>query len=252
MGLSPAQLLMGRRLKNELPMMESLLTPTSNNQNEISKHLMKTKEQKKRNDDRYASKSMQELKQGTNVRMQPETDSKLWRTATVLRHHHTPRSYVVQNGDGRNYRRNRQHLRVCPAPEQEINPELSLENRANLTVAKEESNQAAPPAVLPDPPSQERHSQLPKESSGTPYVTRRDRQVVKPNRLDFWALGQFKDCERHFFIKERWQLHFLLSLLLVIAIAKCQQAKISGAVATTDSFFTRIGSHLRGTAVGMG
>ena len=36
-GLSPAQLLMGRRLKNELPMMESLLTPTSNNQNEISK-----------------------------------------------------------------------------------------------------------------------------------------------------------------------------------------------------------------------
>ena len=89
------------------------------------------------------------------------------------------------------------------APEQEINPELSLENRANLTVAKEESNQAAPPAVLPDPPSQEQHSQLPKESSGTPYVTRRDRQVVKPNRLDLQALGQFKDCERHFFIKER-------------------------------------------------
>ena len=183
-GLSPAQLLMGRRLKNELPMMESLLTPTNNNQNEISKHLKKTKEQKKKNDDRYASKSMQELEQGTNVRMQPETDSKLWRAATVLRHHHTPRSYVVQTEDGRNYRRNRQHLRVCPAPEQEINPELSLENRANLTVAKEESNQAAPPAVLPDPPSQEQHSQLPKESSGTPYVTRRDRQVVKPNRLD--------------------------------------------------------------------
>ena len=165
-------------------MMESLLTPTSNNQNEISKHLKKTKEQKKKNDDRYASKSMQELKQGTNVRMQPETDSKLWRAATVLRHHHTPRSYVVQTEDERNYRRNRQHLRVCPAPEQEINPELSLENRANLTVAKEESNQAAPPAMLPDPPSQEQHSQLPKESSGTPYVTRRDRQVVKPNRLD--------------------------------------------------------------------
>ena len=38
--------------------MESLLTPTSNNQNEISKHLKKTKEQKKKNDNRYASKSM--------------------------------------------------------------------------------------------------------------------------------------------------------------------------------------------------
>ena len=136
-------------------MMESLLTPTNNNQNEISKHLKKTKEQKKKNDDRYASKSMQELKQGTNVRMQPETDSKLWRAATVLRHHHTPRSYVVQNEDGRNYRRNRQHLRVCPAPEQEIDPEPSSEDRANLTVAKDASDKAASLEVMPDLPSQE-------------------------------------------------------------------------------------------------
>ena len=136
-------------------MMESLLTPTNNNQNEISKHLKKTKEQKKKNDDRYASKSMQELKQGTNVRMQPETDSKLWRAATVLRHHHTPRSYVVQTEDGRNYRRNRQHLRVCPAPEQEIDPEPSSEDRANLTVAKDASDKAASLEVMPDLPSQE-------------------------------------------------------------------------------------------------
>ena len=56
--MSPAQLLMGRRLKNELSMMESVLTPTSNNQDEISKYLKKTKEDKKKCDDRYASKSM--------------------------------------------------------------------------------------------------------------------------------------------------------------------------------------------------
>ena len=49
---------MGRWLKNELSMMESLLTPTCNNQDEISKHLQKTKERKKKYDDRYASKSM--------------------------------------------------------------------------------------------------------------------------------------------------------------------------------------------------
>lgn len=83
-------------------MMESLLTPTSNNQDEISKHLKKTKEDKKKYDDRHASKSMQELKQGTNVRMQPETDYKPWTAATVVRHHHTPRSYVVQTEGGRN------------------------------------------------------------------------------------------------------------------------------------------------------
>ena len=46
-------------------------------------------------------------------------------------------------------------------------------------------------------------------------------------------------------------MHFLLSLLLVIAIAKCQRVKISEAVATTDSFFALIGSYQRGTAVGL-
>ena len=58
MRMSSAQLLMGRRLKNELSMMEGLLTPTSNNQEEISKRLKKTKEDKKKYDDRYATKSM--------------------------------------------------------------------------------------------------------------------------------------------------------------------------------------------------
>ena len=40
-------------------------------------------------------------------------------------------------------------------------------------------------------------------------------------------------------------------MLLVIAIAKCQRAKISGAVAATDSFFALIGAHQRCTAVGL-
>ena len=171
-GLSPAQLLMGRRLTNELPMMENLLTPTSNHQDEISKHLKETKEDQKRYHDRHASKRMKELKQCTKVRMQPDTDSKPWRAAIVVRHHHSPRSYVVQEEEGRNYRLNRQHLRVCPVPEQEIDPEPWLEDRANLAVAKDKSGQDAPPAVLPDPTSQEQHFQLLKESGGTPNVTR--------------------------------------------------------------------------------
>ena len=58
---------------------------------------------------------MKETQPGTLVRMQPWTDSKQWKSATVVRHQHTPRSYVVQEEDGRKYRRNREHLRVCPA-----------------------------------------------------------------------------------------------------------------------------------------
>ena len=81
-GLLLAQLLIGRRLKNELPMMESLLTPTSNNQDEISKHLKKTKEDQKKYHDHRASRSLKEVKQGAKVRMQPDTDSKPWKTVT--------------------------------------------------------------------------------------------------------------------------------------------------------------------------
>ena len=60
-------------------MMERLLTPTSTNQDEISKHLKKTKEDQKKYHDRHASKSMKERRQCTNVRMQPDTNSKPWR-----------------------------------------------------------------------------------------------------------------------------------------------------------------------------
>ena len=54
--LCPAQLLMGRRLRNKLPMMEGLLQPASNNQQEISRYLEKTKESQKKYHDRHASK----------------------------------------------------------------------------------------------------------------------------------------------------------------------------------------------------
>ena len=107
---------MGHRLGNKLPMMESLLQPASNNQQEISRYLEKTKENQKKYHDRHASKDMKELEPGTKVHMQPWTNSKVWKPATVVKHHHTPKSYVVQTEDGRKYRRNSQHLRVCPAP----------------------------------------------------------------------------------------------------------------------------------------
>ena len=71
--------------------MESLLTPTSNNQDEISKHLKTTKEDQKKYHDRHASKSMKERRQCTKVRMQPDSYSKPWRAAIVVRHHHRRR-----------------------------------------------------------------------------------------------------------------------------------------------------------------
>ena len=52
--LSPAQLLMGRRLRSGLPIMDSLLQPASVNQRNVSKYLKKMKEDQKKHHDRHA------------------------------------------------------------------------------------------------------------------------------------------------------------------------------------------------------
>ena len=129
--LSPAQLLMGCRLRNGLPMMDSLLQLANVNQKDVSKYLTKMKEDQKKQHDRHASSELKELQPGMKLRMQPWTDSREWKPATLVGHHHTPRSYVAQADDGRNYRRNRQRLRVCPAPgPRRLDAEWSLDNSA--------------------------------------------------------------------------------------------------------------------------
>ena len=180
--LSPAQLLMGRRLRNELPMMNSLLQPASVNQKDVSKYLKKMKEDQKKHHDRHASGEMKELQPGTKVRIQPWTDSREWKPVTVIRHHHAPRSYVVQAEDGRNYPRNRQQLRVCPAlGPRSLNAEPSLDSSAQ-NLPKDKTNHPAAPPVSPVIPPQEQHHnpEPPKADSSEPHVIRNGRRVVKP------------------------------------------------------------------------
>ena len=137
---------------------------------------------------------MKELQPGTKVRMQPWTDAKAWKPATVVKHHHTPRSYVVQAEDSRKYRRNRRHLRVWPAPGHDsLNGELPLGVDKTVVQDKEpardaESDQPMSPIMLPDIPSREQsmHPEPAVENItvAESYVTRNGRQVVAPNRLD--------------------------------------------------------------------
>ena len=184
--LSPPQLLMGRRLRNGLPMMDSLLQPASVNQKDVSKYLKKMKEDQKKHHDRHTSSELKELQPGMKVRMHPWTDSREWRPATVVRHHHTPRSYVVQADDGRNYRRNRQHLQVCPAPgPRSLNAERSLDGSVHHNLSKDQTEQPATPVapVIP-PPWQHHNPEPPEEDSSEAYVTRSGRQVLKPKRLN--------------------------------------------------------------------
>ena len=58
--LLPAQLLMGHRLRNELPMMDSLIQLASVNQKDVSMYLKKIKEDQKKYHVRHASSEMKD------------------------------------------------------------------------------------------------------------------------------------------------------------------------------------------------
>ena len=109
--LSPAQLLMGRRLKTTLPTTAALLRPQG--AREIKHMLEKMKEKEKQQYDRHCGRELPSLHTGDVIRMQ---HGKQWKAATVLYKHSSPRSYVVQAPDGTKYRRNRRHLHVTRAP----------------------------------------------------------------------------------------------------------------------------------------
>lgn len=181
---------MACRFRNRLPMMDSLLLPARVNQKDVSKYLKKMKEDQKSQHDRHANSELKELQPRTKMRKQPWTNSREWKPAKIVSHHHTPRSYVVQVDDGRNYRRNyrcnRQHLRVCPAPgPTSLNAGQSLYGSARHNLPGNQSERPAPPVSPVTPPLRQHHNpEPPKGDNLEAYVTRSGRQVLKPGRLD--------------------------------------------------------------------
>lgn len=110
-GLSPAELLMGRRLRTPIPQTDVQLTPTWPYLEEFKRLNQKFKERQKADYDRQHR--VQEL---------PEipTDSEVWVTSDntavrgrVINPADTPRSYLVETPTGE-VQRNRQHLNVVP------------------------------------------------------------------------------------------------------------------------------------------
>ena len=103
-GLSPAQLLMGRRLKSKLPASTTLLTPE--NRAQVQDNLKCRQMKQKSYVDRQTQK-LPDLRTGENVRIQKGDTCQ---PAVVVERHQLPRSFIVRTQDGRVYRRNRKHL----------------------------------------------------------------------------------------------------------------------------------------------
>ena len=163
-GLSPAEMMFSRKLKTKLPTSAPLLQQKGLPKN-LKKRFKRRQEKQKQYHDR-GSKALKPLKIGKNVVMQHK---EVWRPATVTEKHPSPRSYVVENENGQQNRRNRRHLRPTPARSQS---ETTSTPSTSDSVTSDQDARENGTTTTPTP------TQL----TATTYKTRSGRTVKMPDK----------------------------------------------------------------------
>ncbi|XP_046580609.1 uncharacterized protein K02A2.6-like [Haliotis rubra] len=105
-GCSPSQLLMGRRLRDNLPCKTILLIPETQEGNKVYTALSDSKDNQKFYYDRSAHSRADFQSDDTNRMRQ----GRHWIPATVTGRAETPRSYYVKTAEGAEYRRNKRDI----------------------------------------------------------------------------------------------------------------------------------------------
>ena len=108
-GYSPAQLLMGRRLRSILPSTNKQLMPKTVDPNKARKKMTEQQNRTKQHYDKTARK-LPPLKVGEPVHIQRD---KFWEPAKVVSQHNE-HSFKVRTPEGATYRRNRKFLNKTP------------------------------------------------------------------------------------------------------------------------------------------
>jgi len=181
LGVSPADLAMGRRLRTTLPVLPSTLLPRTVNPKTVQSRDTDYKLKAKAYFDRDAH-HLPELCPGDPVLMKGNED-KAWQRPGVVVKQCAPRSYVVKTADGER-RRNRRHLRRDTTASQHDDARTSLEKpddpvqHPTATTSTETTTEASepPPSTAPIP----QPSGRPPDST---YTTRSGRQVIQPARF---------------------------------------------------------------------
>lgn len=125
---SPAQLLMNRRLKTKLPLSTNLLKPKIN-KNAYKQLLSKAENNKRFYDEK--TKLRNKFKVGQNVRI---NKNGVWKPAIITQECETPRSFVVRNEEGNEYRRNSFHLKSNKKSEDNLNSIIETNNNKQKIV----------------------------------------------------------------------------------------------------------------------
>ena len=113
-GCSPAELMMGRRMRTLLPTIPRQLEPVSLDCSAIEAKDTLTK--MRYADDynrRHGVRKLPEMEAGEPVRVKLDNEKSWTKEGTIVDQHQSPRSYIVDVG-GATYRRNRKHLAKSP------------------------------------------------------------------------------------------------------------------------------------------
>lgn len=106
LGLSPAQMLLNRRLKDDLPVVDSMLKPVLINRQKLKqKKLCRRKKQKFYYD--RTTKNLAGGKVNDNVLFK---NKEQWENGIIVKKCKEPRSFVIRDNFGNDYRRTQQHL----------------------------------------------------------------------------------------------------------------------------------------------
>ena len=165
-GLSPAQMLMGRRIRSNLPVNEDLLTPKGAHKVKKAKEDQKAKQ--KQLHDRTA-KHLPKLKPGDTVRLR-DISTGTWRQQGQVGEEVAPRSYRIQMESGLSLRRNRTDLQLQQQP-------TGQDTTVQETVQQDATDSTEPASCGPD------HAGCsPKAMSASPAVGRqlRPRRLIQP------------------------------------------------------------------------
>lgn len=137
MSASPAELLMSRKLRTRVPQQRTQLRPKVFS--EAKQNLMARQSKQKYFYDRNASFKQPSLEPNDVIRLREDG---IWKPATVVTKHDTPRSFNIVTPDGRHLRRNRRQL----MPTSEPPPEVAYQDDITESIVEKT---LAPDAVEP-------------------------------------------------------------------------------------------------------
>ena len=116
-GFSPARLMMGREMRDSVPILTRKLVPEWPASHVVRQKDERAKqEQKFYHDRRHGVHPLTMLHPGDQVRVKLDTQRQWSEPVTVVQEHETPQSYVVASPMG-DRRRNRKHLQKIPVGE---------------------------------------------------------------------------------------------------------------------------------------